>query len=125
MPINLTRRAMLAASATFTTLAATGMTARAAGHATHTVEMLNTHPEDRRLRMVYYPRVLKVAAGDTVNFKSVDRGHNSASIDGMIPEGAEEWDSKIGDDVEVTFNTPGVYGYQCTPHASAGMVGLI
>lgn len=58
-------------------------------------------------------------------FKSVDRGHNSASIDGMLPEGAEEWNGKINDDIEVTFDKPGFYGYKCKPHATVGMVGLV
>ncbi|MEL7115170.1 MAG: pseudoazurin [Pseudomonadota bacterium] len=93
--------------------------------ATHEVQMLNKHPEDRKQAQVFFPRVISVNAGDKVLFKSVDRGHNSASIDGMLPEGAEEWDSRINDDIEVTFDTPGFYGYQCTPHASTGMVGLI
>ena len=25
----------------------------------------------------------------------------------------------------LTFDTPGVYLYQCTPHASMGMIGLV
>ena len=89
------------------------------------VEMLNKHPEDRKQNFVFYPRVLSVQAGETVLFKSVDKGHNSASIEGMIPNETEEWDSKLNDDVEVTFDKPGFYGYKCTPHASVGMVGLI
>ena len=28
-------------------------------------------------------------------------------------------------DLVVTFETPGVYGYQCKPHYGMGMVGLI
>ncbi|MEM9181475.1 MAG: pseudoazurin [Pseudomonadota bacterium] len=92
---------------------------------THEVQMLNKHPENRRLSMVYLPRVLVVQPGDTVSFVGVDRGHNSASVDDMIPEGAEAWDGKINDDISVTLETPGFYGYQCTPHASVGMVGLV
>ncbi|MEM6634677.1 MAG: pseudoazurin [Pseudomonadota bacterium] len=92
---------------------------------THEVQMLNKHPENRRLSMVYLPRVLVVQPGDTVSFVGVDRGHNSASVDDMIPEGAEAWDGKINDDISVTLEAPGFYGYQCTPHASVGMVGLV
>ncbi|MEM6407017.1 MAG: pseudoazurin [Pseudomonadota bacterium] len=90
-----------------------------------TVEMLNKHPDDSKKRYVFYPRVISVQPGDTVVFKSVDRGHNSASIDGMLPEGAEEWNGKINDDIEVSFDQPGFYGYMCTPHATVGMVGLV
>ena len=89
------------------------------------VEMLNQHPEDKRARNVFYPRVLSVQPGQTVMFKGTDRGHNSASFDGMIPDGVEAWDGKINEDLEVTFDTPGIYGYKCTPHAASGMVALI
>ena len=89
------------------------------------IQMLNKHPEDPRQNMVFYPRVASVQPGQTVRFLSTDRGHNSASVDGMIPDAAEEWSSGINDDFEITFDEPGIYGYECTPHASAGMVGLI
>ncbi|MEM9576931.1 MAG: pseudoazurin [Pseudomonadota bacterium] len=121
--MSINRRTVLAGSAAFITLPTFG--ARAASGATHVVEMLNKHPTDKKLRMVFSPRLLKVQAGDTVMFKSVDKGHNAQSIDGMIPDGAEAWNSKISKDVEVTFDMPGVYGYRCTPHAAMGMVGLI
>lgn len=90
-----------------------------------TVDMLNKHPEDKKQRYVFYPRVVSVKPGDTVLFKLVDRGHNSASIKGMLPEGAEDWNGKINKDVEVVFDTPGFYGYMCTPHSTVGMVGLV
>ncbi|MEL7213145.1 MAG: pseudoazurin [Pseudomonadota bacterium] len=92
---------------------------------THTVEMLNVHPENKRLRQVFFPRIQVVAPGESVLFAATDRGHNSASIEEMVPEGAEGWDGKINDEITVTFEQPGFYGYKCTPHASVGMVGLI
>jgi len=91
----------------------------------HDVQMLNKHPEDRRQTMVFVPRILQVNAGDTVTFLSADKGHNTKSIKDMIPAAAEDWDSKLNADFEITFDAPGFYGYQCTPHASTGMVGLI
>jgi pseudoazurin len=93
--------------------------------ATHEVDMLNVHPDDRRQRMVFYPRLLSVQPGDTVKFVAVDRGHNSSSIDGMLPDGADVWVGKINEEVEVTLEIPGFYGYKCTPHLTLGMVGLI
>jgi pseudoazurin len=93
--------------------------------ASHTVQMLNIHPENQRLRQVFFPRVLVVQPGDTVTFLATDRGHNSASIEGMIPEGAEAWNGRINEEIAVTLDRPGFYGYVCTPHASVGMVGLI
>ncbi len=89
------------------------------------VEMLNKHPEDRKQRQIFLPRLAVVDAGESVLFKPTDRGHNSASADGMIPEGAEAWKGKLGKDIEVTFTQPGVYGYVCTPHVTMGMVGAI
>ncbi|MEM0936029.1 MAG: pseudoazurin [Pseudomonadota bacterium] len=91
----------------------------------HDVEMLNVHPDNPRLRQVFLPRILVVAPGDTVNFLAVDRGHNSASIDGMLADDGTAWDGRINEEVSVTLETPGFYGYQCTPHASTGMVGLL
>lgn len=91
----------------------------------HVVDMLNYHPTDEKRRMVFYPEITVVKPGDTVLFKRVDGGHNSASIEGMIPEGATPWNGKIGKDISVTFSVPGFYGYVCTPHVTMGMVGLI
>jgi pseudoazurin len=75
--------------------------------------------------MVFQPAVLKAAVGDTVTFKATDMAHNSASIDGMIPEGANPWNSAMSQDVTVTVNKEGVYVYQCTPHSMMAMVGVI
>ena len=113
------RRVFLAASSA---LAAAGP---AVAQTTHEVQMLNAHPDDRRLRQVFFPRLLVVSPGDTVRFLAVDRGHNSESLRGMVPEGAEGWRGRINEEVDVTLKTPGFYGYHCTPHSSVGMVGLI
>ena len=91
----------------------------------HVVQMLNKHPEDKKKRMVFHPLIQSVEPGDTVKFTADDKGHNSVSVDGMIPEGVEGWDGKINQEIEVTFEKPGVYGYRCTPHTAMGMVGLI
>ncbi|MBT8413316.1 MAG: pseudoazurin [Boseongicola sp.] len=107
-----------------TALASVPFKALADGHTTHMVEMLNKEPDGSE-RQVFNPPVIKIAEGDSVNFVSTDRGHNSASNADMLPEGAEEWKGGINDDIEVTFTEPGVYGYFCTPHQSAGMVGLV
>lgn len=89
------------------------------------VEMLNQDPDDRSKRNVFAPRIVQIMPGDTVKFVATDRGHNAASIRGMIPEGAEEFTGRINEEIEVTPEVPGFYGYQCTPHAALGMVGLI
>jgi len=86
------------------------------------VKMLNQGSEGY---MVFEPAVLKIKKGDTVTFKATDAAHNSASIKGMIPSGAEKWNGKLSQDISVTFNVEGVYGYQCTPHMMMAMVGII
>ena len=93
--------------------------------AQNTVEMFTRHPDDRNLRNVFSPRLMVVEAGETVLFKATERGHNSASIDGMIPDGAAPWSGRLNSDIDVSFDVPGFYGYVCTPHASLGMVGLV
>lgn len=121
MDIRLSRRAVMMSALAAGVVAAAPLRASTQ----HVVEMYNKHPENKKLRMVFTPRVLSVQPGDTVLFKSVDKSHNSASIDGMLPEGAEPWNGKVSRDIEVTFTVPGIYGYKCTPHLSMGMVGLI
>jgi len=90
--------------------------------ANHEVKMLNQGPTGV---MVFEPAVLKINIGDTVTFKSVDAAHNSASIPGMIPAGASPWNGQLSQDLTVSFDVAGIYGYQCTPHSMMAMVGLI
>lgn len=101
-----------------------GAAARAQG-TNHEVLMLNAHPDNPRERQVYVPAVLQIQPGDTVTWVSEDRGHNSAVDEDMMPEGGTTWDGAINEDVSVTFETEGTYGYYCTPHRTAGMVGLV
>jgi len=123
MNYTLSRRAFLATTAAATLVPAVPVLAD--GHGGAVVQMVNKHPDDKKLRNAFYPRILAVDAGTTVKFEAVDRGHNTAVIDGMLPDGGAEWKGKINADVEVTFDTPGIYGYKCTPHFASGMVGLI
>lgn len=88
----------------------------------HTVKMLNAGEGGN---MIFEPAVLKVSLGDTVHFKAVDMSHNSATIDGLIPEEASTWSGAINEDISITLNTEGVYIYQCDPHAMMAMVGVI
>lgn len=118
---NTTRRSFLASTAALSLLPALPAFAQDAT----VVQMVNKHPEDSKLRNAFFPRVIAVEPGTTVRFEATDKGHNSAVIKDMHPDGAEGWKGKINQEVEVTFDTPGVYGYQCTPHAATGMVGLV
>ncbi len=89
---------------------------------TYTVKMLNQGTEGI---MVFEPSILDVNVGDTVIFEATDAAHNSESMEGMIPNGAVSWSGPLSKDISVTFEIPGVYGYQCTPHSMMAMVGII
>jgi pseudoazurin len=93
-----------------------------ASAAEHEIRMLN---KGEAGIMVFEPALLEVAPGDTVRFRAVDKGHNAASIDGMIPDGGATWKGGLSKDVDVTFDVEGVYGVRCVPHYAMGMVALI
>lgn len=90
--------------------------------AEYTVKMLNNGKEGL---MVFEPSVLSIQQGDTVLFEATDVSHNSASIPGMIPQGATPWTGAMNQNIKVTFDQEGVYVYQCTPHSMMAMVGVI
>ncbi|MEM0977429.1 MAG: pseudoazurin [Pseudomonadota bacterium] len=89
------------------------------------VLMLNQHPDDPKLRQVFVPRVISANPGDTIKFVAADKSHNAATSRGMIPEGAAGFKGKINQDVEYVAEGPGIYGVECTPHKTTGMVALV
>ena len=88
----------------------------------HVVKMLNSGDGGQ---MIFEPAVIKVSVGDTIHFKATDMSHNSASVQGMVPNGASAWAGLMNQDVSVTLDTEGVYVYQCDPHAMMAMIGVI
>ena len=86
-----------------------------------TVEMLNKLGKEK---MVYSENISRVDVGDTITWVPTSKGHNVHFIAG--PDG---WDipkkSKNNEEVAITFDIPGVYLYQCTPHATMGMIALV
>ena len=71
------------------------------------------------------PLITYAKPGDTIKFEQM-AGHNSASIDGMLPEGAAKWESKMGDEgFTIKVEKEGAYIYKCTPHMTTGMVAAI
>lgn len=70
------------------------------------------------------PMVVFIKPGDTVKWTTM-AGHDTASVQGMIPEGAQSWQSKLGEEFNVTLDKEGAYIYKCTPHMGLGMVGAI
>ncbi|WP_298257470.1 pseudoazurin [uncultured Litoreibacter sp.] len=87
--------------------------------------MLNTAAENAQHTNVFAPDILRIQLGDTVTFIPTDKGHNTASKRGMIPQRAEPWNSPMDEKFSLTLTVPGVYGYICLPHYEMGMVGLI
>ena len=75
--------------------------------------------------MVFEPALTKVAVGDTVTFIPTDKGHDAQTIPEILPEGAERFKGKMGQEIAVIFTVPGAYGIKCAPHLGMGMVGLI
>ena len=87
-----------------------------------TVEMLNKLDGEY---MVYSKKIVRIDAGNTVFWKSVDKGHNVEFIKGGVPEGVEKFKSKLSQDTKYTFIVPGIYAYWCTPHKGMGMIGFV
>ena len=87
-----------------------------------TVEMLNKLDGEY---MVYSKKIVQVDSGNTVFWKSIDKGHNVEFIKGGVPEGVEKFKSKLSQDTEYTFTIPGIYAYWCTPHKGMGMIGFV
>ena len=88
-----------------------------------TVEMLNKRASDNAV-MVYSEDISRIDVGDTITWVPTTKGHNVHFLAG--PDG---WDlpkkSKFNKEVSITFDTPGVYLYQCTPHKSMGMIAIV
>ena len=86
-----------------------------------TIDMLNKNADGER--MVYSTEVAKVAIGDTITWLPASKGHNVHFI--SAPDGVELVKSKMNKEFSFTFEKEGIYLYQCTPHKSMGMIGLV
>jgi pseudoazurin len=75
--------------------------------------------------MVFEPSKVVIQLGDSVRFVPVDKGHNAESIAGMLPDGAMPFEGKRDEEIVVTFDKEGIYGFECKPHAGMGMVGVV
>lgn len=74
--------------------------------------------------LMYSPLVVTIAPGDSVSWTNMST-HDTQSLEGLIPEGAEMWHSKMSETYTRTFTEEGIYVYKCTPHFGAGMGGAI
>ena len=84
------------------------------------VEMLNIDAEGNR--NVYSEEVVRVEVGDTVTWLPTSKGHN---VEMIASPNQLEFKSKNNKEARITFDTPGIYYYWCTPHKGMGMIGLI
>ena len=73
---------------------------------------------------VFVPDIIYIQPGDTVGWVNMT-SHNSASVEGLIPEGAEAWQGELGQNLKLTLDKEGVYAYVCQPHIGFGMMGVI
>jgi|TARA_X000001316_G_C900507_1_gene18903 pseudoazurin len=86
------------------------------------IEMLNKREDGAR--MVYSEDITRIDVGDTITWVPTAKGHNVEII--AAPDGFDiPKKSKNNKEVAITFNTPGVYLYQCTPHKTMGMIALV
>lgn len=91
----------------------------------HTIRMITRDADEPEHHQAFEPRVVKARVGDTVTFVPTDPSHLSASIEGMLPEGVTGWEGALNEEISYTVPKPGIYGYKCTPHYAAGMIGLV
>ncbi len=91
-------------------------------------------------RLVFEPKEVEVAVGDTVVWEFKSAGHNVSAVPKdsekvSIPNGAKSFASYESGDLyavvpegktyEHTFETLGEYTYVCIPHVASGMVGTV
>ena len=85
-----------------------------------TIEMLNK--DENGNKMVYSQEVVRVDVGDTINWVPTTKGHN---VEMMASPNDIKFKSKVSKKASMTFDTPGIYYYLCTPHKGMGMIGLV
>ena len=72
----------------------------------------------------YSIEVANIGVGDTIEWLPKNEGHNVEFLAGPNMEALPE-NSDLNVHYAITFDLPGVYLYQCTPHGNMGMLGLI
>ncbi|MDG2267759.1 MAG: plastocyanin/azurin family copper-binding protein [Alphaproteobacteria bacterium] len=84
------------------------------------VHMLNVGPQGSRFR--YDPMLSEIDIGGKILWKATTKGHN---VEFMVAPNNIKFKSKMHKSAGFTFSTPGIYTYKCTPHVSAGMIGVV
>ena len=84
------------------------------------IEMLNKDADGNK--MGYSQELVKIDVGDTVSWLPSSKGHN---VEMISSPNKMKFKSKNGKEAKITFDTPGIYYYLCTPHKGMGMIGLV
>jgi|MDSW01.1.fsa_nt_gb pseudoazurin len=84
------------------------------------IEMLNKDANGNK--MVYSQEVANIDVGETITWLPASKGHN---VEIISSPNKMKFKSKNGKEVKITFDTPGIYYYWCTPHKGMGMIGLV
>ena len=84
------------------------------------IEMLNKDADGNK--MVYSQELVKIEVGDTVTWVPSSKGHN---VEMISSPNKMKFKSKNGKEAKITFDTPGIYYYLCTPHKGMGMIALV
>ena len=103
-------------------LVAASAVQNAAGAAEHVVHLVT---ESAHGRFLFEPPILYAQPGDTIRFVPDDPMHAVKSIPGMLPEGAASWRGRMGEEIVVELDRPGVYGVKCRSGYDVGMVGML
>ena len=85
-----------------------------------TIEMLNKDADGNK--MVYSQEITMIDSGDTVTWVPSSKGHN---VEIIASPNDMKFKSKNSKEATITFDTPGIYYYWCTPHKGMGMIGLV
>jgi pseudoazurin len=91
--------------------------AGAASAETITVQMLNRGEDGA---MVFEPSFVQAQPGDVITFVPTDKGHNAATLEDLVPEGAEPFEGAMNEEISITVEAEGLYGVECTPHKAMG-----
>ena len=75
--------------------------------------------------LVFEPCELTVNVGDTVTFVNNELPPHNVMFTDHDELSHNDLAFSPGESFEVTFNEAGDYGFQCDPHAGAGMKGVI
>ena len=74
------------------------------------------------LKKSYGVEVAEIEVGDTIRWLPKSKGHN---VEMVASPNDLKFKSKNNKETSLTFDTPGIYYYWCTPHKSMGMIGLV